>query len=74
MSFKDDLKLSIGAKGNELLKKIIFRPYLNIPNRNYQSLITKYLFLLEVEHENINKLHIYHAKGNILHLLIKELN
>ncbi|XP_049378326.1 uncharacterized protein LOC125843145 [Solanum stenotomum] len=72
MGFAEELKLSIGIEGVEKFKNIIFGPYLNIPNCNYQGQITKCLLLLELEQDNIDELHIRHASGNILHFTIKE--
>ncbi|WMV42493.1 hypothetical protein MTR67_035878, partial [Solanum verrucosum] len=56
-----------------LFKDTIFGPYLNIPKCNYQGQITKCLYLLEVEQDNLDKeIHIRHAKGNVLQFSIRE--
>ena len=64
---------SIKDEGMNLIKEIIFALNLNIPRCNYQGQITKFLYLLEIEHDNLDKeIHIYHAKGNVLKFSISD--
>ena len=57
----------------KLFKETIFAPYLNIPTCNYQGQITKYLYLLEIEHDNLDQeIHIRHAKWNVLKFSIRD--
>ena len=63
-NFIEHLVSSIKVEGMNLFKETIFAPYLNIPRCNYQGQITKCLYLLEIEHDNLDqKIHIRHAKG-----------
>ncbi|KAH0709526.1 hypothetical protein KY284_010953 [Solanum tuberosum] len=56
-----------------MFKDTIFGQYLNIPKCHYQGQITKCLYLLEVEHDNLDKeIHIRHAKGSVLQFSIRE--
>jgi len=72
-NFKENLELSIKDEGMNMFKDTIFGQYLNIPKCHYQGQITKCLYLLEVEHDNLDKeIHIRHAKGNVLQFSIRE--
>ncbi|KAK4724837.1 hypothetical protein R3W88_027616 [Solanum pinnatisectum] len=69
----EDIVLSIKEEGMKLFKDTIFGQYLNIPKCNYQGQITKCLYLLKVEQDNLDKeIHIRHAKGNVLQFSIRE--
>ncbi|KAG5570104.1 hypothetical protein H5410_059870 [Solanum commersonii] len=72
-NFKENIELSIKDEGMNMFKDTIFGQYLNIPKCHYQGQITKCLYLLEVEHDNLDKeIHIRHAKRNVLQFSIRE--
>ncbi|KAG5600831.1 hypothetical protein H5410_032201 [Solanum commersonii] len=72
-NFKENLELSIKDEGMNMFKDTIFGQYLNIPKCHYQGQITKCLYLLEVEHDNLDKeIHIRPAKGNVLQFSIRK--
>lgn len=55
-----------------LFEQSIFGPYLKMPFCNFLGQIIKCLLFLEIEHENIDEIHIRHGKGNVLYFTPRE--
>ncbi|KAG5601195.1 hypothetical protein H5410_032565 [Solanum commersonii] len=68
----EDLKKYMNVEVVKLFTNFIFGPYLDIHTCNYQGQLSKCLFLLEINQDNNNELHIRHANENILRFTIKE--